>query len=132
MKDVVALDAERRRHPSSLASARVNFAHPSEQLFATLLDLYRIDWAYEPFEFPLVWNDRGEVTKAFRPDFLLPRQNLFVEITVADQRLVTKKNAKIRAFRELYPEVVLVVAYQRDIVALLERHGLGPLNGFAA
>lgn len=132
MSEVVALDEERRRHPSSLASARVTFAHPSERLFATLLDLYEIEWVYEPFEFPLAWNDLGEVTRAFRPDFLLPQQNVFVEITVAEQRLVTKKNAKIRAFRELYPEVSLVVAYQRDIVALLERHGLEPLNGFAA
>lgn len=132
MSDVVALGEERRRHPSSLASARVTFAHPSERLFATLLDLYEIEWVYEPFEFPLAWTESGEVAKAFRPDFLLPAQNVFVEITVAEQRLVTKKNAKIRAFRELYPEVSLVVAYQRDIVALLARHGLEPLNGFAA
>ena len=132
MNSVVALDDERQRHPSSLASARVTFAHPSERLFATLLDLYGVEWEYEPYEFPLAWNERNEITKAFRPDFLLPRQNLFVEITVAEQRLVTKKNAKIRAFRELYPEVTLVVAYQRDIVALLNRHGLGPLNDSAA
>lgn len=132
MIDVVALDAERQRHPSARASSRVNFAHPSERLFATLLDLYGVAWEYEPFEFPLAWTDTGDVSKAFRPDFYLPGLNTFVEITVAEQRLVTKKNGKIRAFRQLYPEVQLIVAYQRDIVALLERHGLAPLNGFAA
>jgi hypothetical protein len=28
--------------------------------------------------------------------------------------------------RQLYPEIELVVVYQRDFLALLERHGLDP------
>lgn len=125
-------EAERRRHPSALRSARTSFAHPSERVFATLLDVYGVKWLYEPFEFPLAWSSTGEVTRAFRPDFLLPDHNLFVEITVAEQRLVTKKNGKIRTFRDLYPEVALEVVYQRNFYDLMNRHGIADLNGFAA
>ncbi len=114
----------RGRHPSSRASSAISFAHPSERMFAALLDLYGIQWRYEPFEFPLAWDEGGHPTKAFRPDFYLPEHSVLVELTVADQRLVTRKNAKVRRMRELYPELNVAVVYQRDLVTLLERHGL--------
>jgi hypothetical protein len=117
----------RERHPSARRSQSVAFAHPSERMFATLLDLYGVQWRYEPFEFPLAWDPDGRPIKAFRPDFYLPEHSLLVELTVADQRLVTRKNAKVRRMRELYPELRIAVVYQRDLAALLERHGLeGP------
>ena len=93
-------------------------------MVATLLDLYGIEWVYEPIEFPLQWGEGGLVTKGFRPDFWLPELGAFVEITTADQRLVTRKNAKVRRFRELYPEIEISVLYQRDVLGLLERHGI--------
>lgn len=116
----------RQRHPSARESSTVAFAHPSERVFAALLDLYGIEWLYEPFEFPLAWDDGGSPTKAFRPDFYLPAHSMLVELTVADQRLVTRKNAKVRRMRELYPELHVAVVYQRDLTTLLERHGLLP------
>lgn len=116
--------ATRRRHPSGRRSSAPSFAHPSERLFASLLDLYGVQWRYEPFEFPLAWDERGTPTKAFRPDFYLPEHSLLVELTVADQRLVTRKNAKVRRMRELYPELKVAVVYQRDLASILERHGL--------
>jgi hypothetical protein len=114
----------RRRHPSVVTSEDAPFAHPSERVFASLLSLYGHDWLYEPIEFPLAWDGGGQPTRGFRPDFFLPVQHLFIEITVLDQRLVTKKNQKIRQFRELYPEVRLLVVYQRDFNDLIQRHGL--------
>jgi hypoxanthine phosphoribosyltransferase len=63
---------------------------------------------------------------AFRPDFWLPTLGCFVELTTADQRLVTRKNAKARRLRQLYPELTLVVVYQRDFRALLMDNGLDP------
>jgi hypoxanthine phosphoribosyltransferase len=124
--------AGRRRHPSAFRAARVAFAHPSERVFATLLDLYEVPWRYEPFEFPLAWDEAGRPTKAFRPDFYLPEHSLLVELTVADQRLVTRKNAKLRRMRELYPELAVAIVYQRDLAGLLERHGLEGLLTTAA
>lgn len=104
----------------------MRFAHPSERLFAALLDLHGVRWEYEPVEFALRWDEEGNPSGGFRPDFWLPDHGCFVELTTADQRLVTKKNAKIRRMRTLYPEVPVVVIYQRDFVSLLEHHGLDP------
>lgn len=111
-------------HPAGRRAGRVRFAHPSERLFAALLDVHRIDWEYEPVEFVLSWEATGAAATAFRPDFWLPDHGVFVELTTADQRLVTRKNAKVRRMRHLYPEVPIVVVYQRDFLALVEHHGL--------
>lgn len=122
----------RRRHPSVAAPPGEQFAHPSEAVFASLLSLYGFAWSYEPVEFPLAWNDAGQPIRGFRPDFYVPSRKLFIELTVLEQRLVTKKNQKIRRFRTLYPEVALLVVYQRDFTTLLERHDLGTLADLAA
>jgi hypoxanthine phosphoribosyltransferase len=114
----------RHRHPSVSAPSSAKFAHPSEGLFASLLTLYGLEWSYEPVEFPLEWNELGQPTKGFRPDFYIPSQQLFIELTVLEQRLVTRKNKKVRLFRTLYPEIALLVVYQRDFTQLLERHDL--------
>jgi hypothetical protein len=130
--DPLPINASLRRHPSLEPVLQDQFAHPSERAFARLLNLYGFAWSYEPVEFPLEWNELGVPVRAFRPDFYLPERHLFIELTVLEQRLVTKKNQKVRRFRALYPEVELLVVYQRDFVALLEQHGLGTLATFAA
>jgi hypoxanthine phosphoribosyltransferase len=124
--------AQRLRHPSASPAARIRFAHPSERVFAVLLDLHGIRWEYEPVEFTLRWDEEGTPSGGFRPDFWLPDLGCFVELTTADQRLVTRKNAKVRRMRELYPEVEVVVLYQRDFLELLTRHGLNPSRAGAA
>ena len=40
------------------------------------------------------------MTEAFAPDFYLPEQDLYVELTVMKQSLVTRKNRKLRKLRE--------------------------------
>lgn len=127
-----SFDKPRRTHPSAGTRPSDRFAHESERLFAQILTMYGISWTYEPVEFPLAWNDRGTPVRAFRPDFYLPERRMFIEMTVLEQRLVTKKNQKIRLFRSLYPEIELMVVYQRDFVGLLERHRLGSLGDLAA
>jgi len=119
-----AFGLRRRAHPSGAPAGLVRFAHPSERLFAALLDLYEEQWEYEPFEFPLRWDAQGAPVSGFRPDFWLPERGLFIELTTAEQRLVTRKNGKVRRMRELYPEVSVLVVYQRDFLALLDAHGL--------
>jgi hypoxanthine phosphoribosyltransferase len=96
------------------------------------LSLYGFTWSYEPVEFPLAWNNLGQPVKAFRPDFYLHDEDLFIELTVLDQRLVTRKNQKVRNFRALYPEVRLLVVYRKDFLALLKQHDLGSLPDLAA
>jgi hypoxanthine phosphoribosyltransferase len=93
-------------------------------VFAALLDLYEERWEYEPVEFALRWDAQGSPVAGFRPDFWLPDRGVFIELTTADQRLVTRKNGKVRRMRELYPEVPVLVVYQRDFLALLVAHGV--------
>ena len=100
------------------------FAHESEQRFARILDFYGVVWEYEPVEFALEWDDDGRPTAGFRPDFWLPQPGLFVEVTTLNQRLVTKKNGKVRRMGQLYPDVRVTVLYQRDTLALLAKYGL--------
>lgn len=40
------------------------------------------------------------------------------------QKLVTKKNGKVRRLRELYPQTKVKIFYQRDYLALLAKYGL--------
>ena len=112
------------RHPSFINAPSERFANLSEEIFANLLTLYGVEWRYEPLEFPLAWDENGSPTRAFRPDFYLPVTGTFIELTVLEQRLVTKKNRKVREFRTLYPEVALQVVYRGDFLALAERHGV--------
>jgi hypothetical protein len=102
----------------------VRFAHNSERQFAKLLDFYGIRWDYEPRTFTLEWDRLGRASQAFSPDFYLPDYDLFIEITTMNQKLVTKKNRKVRRLKELHPEVDVKVFYQRDYVNLLVKYGL--------
>ena len=107
-------------------ASSVTFAHNSERQFARLLDFYRVEWAYEPTAFPIEWDAAGDPVQQFRPDFYLPAYDLYIEITTLNQRLVTKKNRKVRRLRELYPDVRIKVLYQRDYLSLLAKYGLEP------
>jgi hypothetical protein len=108
------------------AADQITFAHNSERQFARLLDFYRVEWEYEPTAFPIEWDAAGRPLQQFRPDFYLPTFGLYIEITTLNQRLVTKKNRKVRRLRELYPDVRIKVLYQRDYLSLLAKYGLEP------
>lgn len=99
------------------------FAHQSEAEFAQLLDFYGVEWRYEAACFALVRDKAGNVSESYVPDFYLPQFNLFVELTTMKQRLVTKKNAKIRRFRSLYPDIPFKVFYRRDFRKLQMKMG---------
>lgn len=120
--------ATARRRRDALPSDSVGFAHESERQYARLLDFYQIDWEYEPRTFDIEWDDEGNVIKQFSPDFYLPQFDLYIEVTTMNQKLVTKKNRKVRRLRELYPDVKIKIFYQRDYVALLQKYGLEPFG----
>jgi hypothetical protein len=104
----------------------VEFAHHSEEQFARLLDFYGIDWEYEPRSFAVEFDSQGNPTGYFTPDFYLPDEDVFIEITTMNQKLVTKKNRKVRRLRSLYPEVRCKIFYQRDYLHLLVKYGIEP------
>jgi cytidylate kinase len=100
------------------------FVHPSEEVFANLLDFYRVAWDYEPRSFPIQWDKDGRVLEAFTPDFYLPEFDLYVELTTMKQSLVTKKNRKVKLLRAIYPHVNIQVFYQKDFENLIFKYGL--------
>ncbi len=110
--------------PVSDRVAATEFAHPSEQVAAQILDYYRIAWEYEPTTFPLEWDRNGSVLASFAPDFYLPELDLFIELTTMSQKLVTKKNRKVRRLKELYPDVNIKILYQKDFRKLLFKYGI--------
>ena len=119
-----------RREPAVVRSPLL--AHESERQFGELLDFYGVRWEYEPVEFILDWHEDGTPSSAFRPDFYLADHGCFIELTTLSQKLVTKKNAKLRRLRELYPSVEVKLLYQRDYLALMARHGLARPSSPAA
>jgi hypothetical protein len=100
------------------------FAHNSERQFAKLLDFYGIAWDYEPHTFVLEQDAAGHPTQAFSPDFYLPAYELYIEITTLRQKLVTKKNRKVRRLLEQHPDLRVKILYQRDYLNLLVKYGL--------
>jgi hypothetical protein len=94
------------------------FVTESERECAEILDFYGVAWEYEPVTFVLETDDDGRVMEAFCPDFYLPDQNLFLEVTTMRQELVTRKNRKVRKLRQRYPDVNVKLFYKRDIEAL--------------
>jgi len=99
------------------------FAHASEAEMARILDFYAVRWEYEPDTFPILWNLDGGVVESFAPDFYLPDLGVYLEMTTLRQRLVRKKNRKLRRLRELYPDVRIKLFYARDFRALMLKYG---------
>jgi hypothetical protein len=100
------------------------FAHPTESIFASILDFYSIPWQYEPRSFPLQWDEQGNVTEAFAPDFYLPEQDLYIELTTLRPKLASYKNRRIRRMLELYPEIHIKLLKRREMRNMMVRFGL--------
>jgi hypothetical protein len=103
--------------------SRTPFAHASEAEMARILDFYEVRWEYEPHTFPILWNLDGAVVESFSPDFYLPDLDLYLEMTTLRQKLVRKKNRKLRRLRELYPSINIKLFYARDFRALMLKYG---------
>ena len=88
-----------------------------------ILDFYGVRWDYEPHTFPILWNLDGDVVESFSPDFYLPDLDLYLEMTTLRQKLVRKKNRKLRRLRELYPDLNVKLFYARDFRALMLKYG---------
>ena len=104
-----------------VGSVTPRFVNEVELECAKMLDYYGVPWEYEPTTFVLERDEEGRVTSAFTPDFYLPEQDLYVEVTVMRQSLVTRKNRKLRELKRLYPDVKVKLFYRRDIERLAQR-----------
>ena len=102
----------------------VTFSHPSEAEFARILDFYQIAWEYEPKTFVLQQDDKGNIIEAFSPDFYLPEQDLYIELTTMEQRLITKKHRKLRRLRELYPDINIKLLNRSDFKQMMLKYEL--------
>ena len=100
------------------------FVNESEREFARILDFYRIHWLYEPTCFPIRWDETKRAVEAFTPDFYLPDQDVYIELTTMRQSLTTRKKRKVRLFRELYPEIHLQVIFVKDYARLLHKYSI--------
>jgi len=121
-------ESDNRSENQELSKSQKNhhpkFIHPSEETFARILDYYGIEWEYEPRTFPLAWDEEGNVTEAFAPDFYLPEQDLYIELTTLRPELTNRKNRKMRRMQELYPSINVKLFKRRDIRNLMVKYGL--------
>jgi hypothetical protein len=108
----------------TITPQRSEFAHPAEEAFATILDFYGVVWEYEPRTFDLDWDGDGKVTEAFTPDFYLPDQDLYVEITTLRPKLSSYKNRRIKRMKELYPDVHVKLYKRREVRDMMIKYGL--------
>lgn len=99
-----------------------SFAHASEAELARLFDFYGIAWEYEPHTFAIRLDEVGNVVEAFTPDFYLTELDLYIEVTVMKQSLVTKKNRKLRLFRERFPTLAIKLFGKRDVERLFLKY----------
>jgi hypoxanthine phosphoribosyltransferase len=116
--------AETRNFQAYRGTDPPRFVNEAELECAKILDFYGVPWEYEPHSFVLETDDDGRVVEAMRPDFYLPEQDLYLEVTMMKQSLVTRKNRKIRKLRERYPNVKIKLFYKRDFERLAQKYGL--------
>ncbi len=95
------------------------FAHPAEYDLARILTFFGLRWAYEPTTFTLPALPDGRPVARFTPDFYLPDYQLYLELTTMRQRLVTRKNSKVRRLLTTYPNVRIKLVYRRDFLRLM-------------
>jgi hypothetical protein len=109
---------------ANLGTDPPHFANEAEAECARILDFHGIAWRYEPHSFVLEEDENGRVLEAFTPDFYLPEQDTYLEVTVMKQSLVTRKHRKIRKLRERYPEVKIKLYTRRDFERLSHKYRL--------
>ncbi len=131
VKSILALKEEKERENLNVSAADTCaadtpkklpvFKNTAEEEFAGILDMYQMEWEYEPKTFPIEWDAEGNITMAFSPDFYLPKFDTYIEITTMNQKYVTTKNKKVRKLRELYPGVHISIVYKNDFNSLINR-----------
>jgi hypothetical protein len=105
-------------------SSPPRFVNGAERECARLFDYYGIPWLYEPRTFVLAEDADGNPLEAFTPDFYLPDQELYIEVTLMRQALAFRKHRKVRLLHERHPEVRIKLFERRDMERLARRFRL--------
>ena len=108
------MDEETKKKP-------IIFKNESEEEFAKVLDMYNLEWDYEPRTFPLKWDSDGNITQAFSPDFYLPRFDTYIELTIMNQKYTATKKKKLALLKKLYPGTNISIVYKNDYHNLIRR-----------
>jgi len=69
-------------------------------------------------------DEKGNIIEGFSPDFYLPEQDLYIELTTMEQRLITKKHRKLRRLRELYPDINIKLLNRSDFKQIMLKYEL--------
>jgi len=115
---------ENQNAPITATHKNIVFKHPSEEEFASLLDMYGLDWQYEPRTFPIKWDAEGNITLAFSPDFYLPKFDTYIELTTMNQKYTAQKKKKVALLQTLYPGTNINIVFKSDFHTLIRRFGL--------
>ena len=115
----------RRPTWSAPPAGHPRFAHESERRFARILDFYGVPWEYEPVEFVLQWDDEGRPAAGFRAGLLAPRAGAVRGAHHPQPAAGDEEERQGPPAPPLYPDVRVKILYQRDILGLLEKYGLG-------
>ena len=116
--------------PDRVALPRKSFAHPSEEMFANLLDFYRIAWEYEPRSFPIQCGPDGKALEAFTPDFYLPEFDVYIELTTMKQSLTSHaRTAKCGCCGRCIPTSISRCSIRKDFENLIFKYGLAGRTG---
>lgn len=89
-------------------SSSICFYSRWEANIARLLNLLNIEWEFEPRTFSLT-------TQTYTPDFYLPHYNLWIEVKNYMSPYSQNRDSQ---FRELYPEIKLVLLLKSDYLRL--------------
>lgn len=106
---------------TSGAGEPIHFKNASEEEFAKILNMYNLEWSYEPRTFPIAWDAEGNITQAFSPDFYLPRFDTYLELTVMNQKYTATKKKKAQLLRKLYPGINIRIVFKEDFHTLIQR-----------
>ena len=91
----------------------MKFVNEAERRVADVLDSLRLAWLYEPMTFVFERDSSGNCTYGFTPDFYLPRQDLYIEVT--ECRVMTPKNGKLRMLHTIYPDVRCALLTKKEV-----------------
>jgi hypoxanthine phosphoribosyltransferase len=104
---------------------RPEFAHPSEERIRPYPGLLWDRMGIRASNFPPgVGREQTSIQEAFAPDFYLPQQDLYVELTTLRPQLSSNKNRKIRRMKELYPDINIKLFKRRELHSMMVKYGL--------